>query len=175
MSSAWLYQDDKQVKARGAEAASWYVGWIDPEGKRRCKSCGPGLPGRRNAERLRRKIEAQLITGQYHQQIKTTWESFRADYETKVLAGLSAHTRKNTKSALDAFERHSKPTRLFTIGTGTIDDFTAKRRTDPGGKKGRRSRPTRSITTCGASVRRCPWRRNGACCRPCRSSAWRRR
>jgi hypothetical protein len=45
VSSAWIYQDDKQVKKHGAEAASWYVGWYDPEGKRRCKSCGPGERG----------------------------------------------------------------------------------------------------------------------------------
>jgi hypothetical protein len=38
---AWIYQDDKQVKKHGTKKASWYVGWIDPEGKRRCQSCGP--------------------------------------------------------------------------------------------------------------------------------------
>jgi hypothetical protein len=32
MSSAWTYQDDKQVKKHGTDKASWYVGWIDPEG-----------------------------------------------------------------------------------------------------------------------------------------------
>src|SRR5262245_39127545 len=63
MSNAWIYQDDKQVKERGAEAASWYVGWYNPEGKRRCKSCGPGENGHRNAQKLRRKIESELMCG----------------------------------------------------------------------------------------------------------------
>jgi hypothetical protein len=40
--------------------ASWYVGWIDPEGKRRSKSCAPGEDGQRNAEKLRRKTEPKL-------------------------------------------------------------------------------------------------------------------
>jgi hypothetical protein len=52
MSAAWIYQDYKQVKKHG-DAASWYVGWLDPEGKRRCKSCGPGEQGQRNTEKLR--------------------------------------------------------------------------------------------------------------------------
>jgi hypothetical protein len=63
--SAWIYQDDKQVKKFGAQQASWYVGWIDPEGRRRCKSCGPGPQGKKSAERYRRKVEAELMTGTY--------------------------------------------------------------------------------------------------------------
>src|SRR5262249_58357120 len=45
MSKAWVYQDDKQVKKVGEAKASWYVGWLDPEGKRRCKSFGRGADG----------------------------------------------------------------------------------------------------------------------------------
>jgi hypothetical protein len=61
MSSAWIYQDDKQVKKHRADKTSWYVGWIAPDGYKRGKSCGPGLEGRRNAEKLRKKREAELI------------------------------------------------------------------------------------------------------------------
>ena len=57
MSRAWVYQDDKQVKKVGAARASWYAGWLDPEGHRRCKSCGPGSRGQREAEKLARKVE----------------------------------------------------------------------------------------------------------------------
>jgi hypothetical protein len=35
--SAWVYQDPKQIKKVGTVRASWYVGWIDPEGKKCCK------------------------------------------------------------------------------------------------------------------------------------------
>jgi hypothetical protein len=61
MTSAWIYQDDKQVKKHGADKASWYVGWIAPDGYQRGKSCGPGLEGRRKAETPRKKREAELI------------------------------------------------------------------------------------------------------------------
>jgi hypothetical protein len=70
ISSAWIYQDDKQIKKHGAEADSWYVGWYEPDGTKRGKSCGPGEQGRRNAQKLRRKLEAQLMTGTY--QMHTT-------------------------------------------------------------------------------------------------------
>jgi integrase len=136
MSSAWIYQDDKQVKKHGPDKASWYVGWIDPEGKRRCKSCGPGDEGKRNAEKLRRRTEAELMTGTYNQKIKTTWETFRREYEEKVLEGLAPKTRASARSSLDAFERHVKPVRVFCLGTGAVDEFVSKRRRDPGMKRG---------------------------------------
>jgi hypothetical protein len=62
---AWVYQGDKQLKKRGPDKASWYVGWLDPEGKRRCKSCEPGARGKDLAEKYRRKVEAELLTGTY--------------------------------------------------------------------------------------------------------------
>ena len=62
---AWVYQDAKQVKKRGEDAASWYVGWFDPDGKKRCESCGPGAVGKSLAKKLRKKREAELITGTY--------------------------------------------------------------------------------------------------------------
>ncbi len=133
---AWTYQDDKQVKKHGAEKASWYVGWLDPEGKRRCKSCGPGPKGKRDAEKEADKIHSQLVTNTYREQGKKTWEEFRKEYEEKVLAGLAPRTRGSVKSSLDAFERHVNPGRVFYVTTATVDEFISKRRKDPGLKKG---------------------------------------
>ena len=73
MSKAWVYQDDKQVKKHGAEKASHYVGWLEPDGTRKCRSCGPGPEGLRNAEKLRKKLEAELTTGTYKKADKKTW------------------------------------------------------------------------------------------------------
>lgn len=50
MSKAWVYQDAKQIKKRGEAAASWYAAWLDPDGKRRCKSCGAGAEGNMKAD-----------------------------------------------------------------------------------------------------------------------------
>src|SRR5947209_7651201 len=109
MASAWVYQDDKQIKKRGADKASWYVGWIDPDGKRRCESCGPGADGKRLAEKKRKKVEAELITGTYQSNSKKTWEDFRGEYKAKIVDGMETETARLTLNALDHFERLVKP------------------------------------------------------------------
>src|SRR6516164_7510900 len=141
MSAAWIYQDDKQVKKHGSDQASWYVGWINPEGKRRCKSCGPGEQGQRNAEKLRRKIEAQLLTGTYESKSRATWQEFRQEYDAKILSGLSARTKEEVVAALSHFERIVKPKRLSVLATGHIDHFVSQRRKDRGKKKGSLTSP----------------------------------
>jgi len=83
---AWLFQDDKQVKKVGEKRASWYVGWLDPEGKRRSKSFGPGSEGKRRAFQFQKKVEAELMTGTYQSANRKTWADFRVEYESKVLA-----------------------------------------------------------------------------------------
>jgi integrase len=132
---AWVYQDPKQVKKHGADVASWYVGWMDPEGKRRCQSCGPGSEGKRNAEKLRKKREAELIEGTYQSNLKKTWEEFREEYNTRVMDGMVGSTREEVKAALDHFERLVKPVRMSALSTGRIDDFIALRRKEPGKKR----------------------------------------
>jgi integrase len=132
---AWVYQDDKQVKKHGEEKASWYAGWIDPEGKRRCKSCGPSARGKDAAEKFARKVEGQLLAGTYQSNSKKTWQEFRPEYETKVLPGRAARTHPQVKTSLDHFERIVKPMRMATIKTQTIDDFIAQRRQEPGQKE----------------------------------------
>jgi integrase len=134
--SAWVYQDDKQVKEHGPEKASWYVGWIDPEGRKRCKSCGPGKQGRKAAGRLRTKREAELLTGTYQDNSRKTWADFRREYEEKVLAGLAVGTRLAAGISLDHFERLVKPVRVATVKTTTVADFVGKRRRERGKKKG---------------------------------------
>lgn len=136
MSSAWIYQDDKQVKKHGEDKASWYVGWIDPEGKRRCKSCGSGKDGKKAAEKLRKKREAELLTGTYQSNARKTWEQFRQDYDERILPGMSPKTRLCVESSLAHFERIIRPVRVSAIKTQTIDDFIAARRQEPGLKKG---------------------------------------
>src|SRR5208283_1610845 len=108
---AWVYQDDKQVKKHGTEKASWYVGWLDPDGKRRCESCGPGSRGKRSADKLCEKRKAELITGTYQSNVKKTWAEFREEYEDKVLPSLAVRSRDQVKAALDTFERIIKPVR----------------------------------------------------------------
>ena len=136
MARAWIFQDPKQVKKRGATAASWYVGWIDPAGKRCCKSCGSGSRGRKLAERLCQKTEAELITGIYRADSKKLWKEFRQEYEDKVLSGRAVRTKDSAIISLRNFENAIKPMRVAAIKTATIDEFIAKRRDARGLRKG---------------------------------------
>lgn len=125
---AWIYQDVKQVSRVGAGAASWYVGWIDPAGKRRCKSCGPGSKGKQLAERLADKRHAELVTGTYDATATAkTWAQFRLDYEARVFPRLAKDSASTYRTALDFFESISKPAKVSAITTATIDQFAAKR------------------------------------------------
>jgi len=135
MAKAWVHQDPKMVKKHG-EKAAWYVSWIDPEGKRRCKSCGPGSRGKSIAEKERTRVEAELLTGTYRDVSKRTWEEFREEFATKILEGMGAGNRRLTRQSLDAFERLVKPKRMATIKTATIDEFVAKRRQEDGLREG---------------------------------------
>lgn len=136
MARVWIFQDDKQVKKHGAKKASWYVGYFDPAGKRRCQSCGPGAAGKNLAFKRRKKLEAQLTEGTYQSNDRKTWADFRQEYENKILPGLAVRSQDEIKTALTHFERLIKPVRMASIKTATIDEFTAKRRKEAGKKKG---------------------------------------
>jgi integrase len=134
--SAWIYQKSEQVESLGEDGASWYVGWYSPEGKRRRKSCGPGVKGKDKAEKLRRKVEADLDGGRYHEQLRKLWPDFRREFEEKVAEGMSPRTRQSTLEALKHFERLVKPARVFGITTMMIDEYVTKRRQERGHKRG---------------------------------------
>lgn len=141
MAKAWINQDSKQVAKYGADAASWYVYWLDPAGKKRCKSCGPGSRGKRSAEKLRDKRQAELIEETYLSAAKMTWKEFRAEYEAKVLGKMAPLSQEIVVASLDHFERIVKPGKLAGIETTTIDEFIARRRLEPGKKKGDKVSP----------------------------------
>lgn len=135
MGKVWIYQDDKQVKKHGAAAASWYVGWYDPDGKRRCQSCGAGAKGKSAAAKLCRKIAAELLEGTYaRSNEKKTWKEFRDEYEQQILDSLAPNTRRQVINALNHFERIVNPRLMKSIKTQAIDIYRAQRRAE-GGKK----------------------------------------
>ncbi len=135
---AWTYQDAKQVEKHGAEAASWYVGWRDPGGKRCCESCGPGAQGKRLAEKRKERIVAELVTGTYEDKSRKSWEDFRQEYEDKILSGKAVRSKNEALTSLAHFGRLIKPGRVWCISTRDIDRFAAARRQEKGKKKGDR-------------------------------------
>lgn len=128
---AWVSQLKRHVEKFGPDGASWYVNWIDPDGKQKLKSCGVGAKGKKVAESLADKLHAELLTGTYEAQKKSTWEEFRARYEVKVIASMSVHSVDANRLGLDAFERIIQPNRLDRITSEAINEFIAKRRSEP--------------------------------------------
>jgi integrase len=135
--SAWIFQDPKQVEKHGEAKAAWSIGWYDPEGKRRCKSCGPGARGHSNAQKLRQKIEAELLTGTYgRDRERKAWADFREEYERRILEGLAARSKNEAMTALNHFERIVGPKKIAVLKTQHIDEYVSTRRKEPGKKQG---------------------------------------
>jgi integrase len=136
MSRAWVFQRPAQVRKFGEDHAPWYAGWYAPDGKRNHQSFGPGVKGKDHAERHRRMIETQLLTGTYESKITKTWEQFRKQYTDTIVAGLAPRSRSEVETSLEHFQRIVKPIRMTTITTEKVDQFVAARRREPGKKKG---------------------------------------
>lgn len=135
VSRAWVYQRPEQIRDMGTDAP-YYVGWIDPDGKRKGKSCGKGADGKRNAGKVRRKIEAELLTGTYDTNATKTWAEFRREFETKVVAGKAYATQRQFEMCLGNFERIIKPGKVSQIKTQTLATFVAARRAETNSRRG---------------------------------------
>src|SRR4029077_12410278 len=68
--------------------ASWYCEWDEPDGSRRCKSCGPGTKGKHLAQAKADRINSQLILETYDsdRQERTTWGEFFTEYNAMLTA-----------------------------------------------------------------------------------------
>lgn len=137
MPSTWVFQVASQVEKHGDDKASWYVGWLEPSGKRRSQSCGPGKRGKQHAEKLAEKIKSELIERTYKREgERATWQDFRTKFDKTALAIMGDAMRKLTDGALSAFERIVQPKMMRTVNAAAILEFIAARRLERGHKKG---------------------------------------
>jgi integrase len=136
--SAWVKQIASQVTKCGADKASWYCEWDEPDGSRRCKSCGPGPSGKKLADRLAEQIKAEILTGSYRRNDRVIWSEFRSRYEEKILSSLALATQVGVKISLDHFERllRLKLKPLECLTPEHIRTFVAERKRDRGVKRG---------------------------------------
>lgn len=130
----WIFQLKKEIRKKGPDAASWYVGWYDLQGKRHSESCGAGSRGHNQAEKRLRRIQSELDIGVHLPARKKLWSDFRTEYEEQVLSLLQTSSQVCIRSALDAFQRHMNPGRVESITTRFIDCFVTARRSDKGKK-----------------------------------------
>src|SRR5580704_10492249 len=132
----WIFQQKKEIAKKGADAASWYVGWYDLQGKRHSESCGSGSRGKNAAEKRLRRIQSELDTGTHEPNNRKLWTEFQTEYEEKILSGLAPKTNDAAIDSLGHFQRISKPGRVQSIKTAMIDEFISKRRLEAGLKPG---------------------------------------
>jgi len=133
---AWVGQLKRQIDKHGADAASWYAFWKDPDtGAQQNKSCGPGTVGFKAAEKLADRIHSQIVTGTYKSMAKHTWESFRDKYKEKIVSRLRDPSRRAINDTIIAVERVMKPKWVKSITTDAIDTFIAKRLEEDGIRK----------------------------------------
>lgn len=137
-SRVWIFQYQKEVRTKGAEKASWYVGWYDLEGRRHAESCGKGSSGHNRAEKRKRRLESELDMGLHRPRSKTLWTEFVEQFERDVLPGLESTTQVAYRSALGKFAEHTRVNKIESIDTRMIDAFIARRRNDSGKKAGAR-------------------------------------
>jgi integrase len=135
-SEAWIFQRNEQVRDMGEDKAPWYVGWYDPDGRRHKESCGAGFRGQKQAEKRKRQIENDLMTGTYQMNVKKMWADFRKEYSERVVSGLAVRSRPQVETSLGHFERIVRPVRVFALTSAHVDQFVAERRKDPGQKHG---------------------------------------
>jgi integrase len=125
--TAWLFQNSRQRQQFGGKAP-WSVGWRAPDGKQ----CSKRIGSKSLAEKFKRRLENELAAGTYNSHGRLTWAEFRTEYESKVMEGASASTAKETRMALNRFEKLVKPVRLVGIDSKLIDTYIARRRKQKG-------------------------------------------
>lgn len=110
----------------------WYACWRDPKGRQRSKACGPGDKGKSLAERLAKRIEAELISGTYTIATEVTWKDFRAKYDDRCLDQLRGKSRDSALSALKNFERITRVKKMKQLDGETIPEYIQARRKERG-------------------------------------------
>ena len=132
--SVWVFQYPKDIRTKGPDKASWFVGWYDHAGKRRSESCGPGSRGKNLAQKRLRRIQGELDLGVHAPLSKKSWTDFLKDYRDQILSRLEPSSQIAINVALNAFDRHVKPGKVESITSQTIDLFISRRRNDKGKK-----------------------------------------
>jgi integrase len=127
---AWVHQRESQIKKHGAKAA-WLVDWIDPQGRRRRQSCGPGAQGKRDAQKLADRIHSELVTGAYEDRSRTTWDEAVTLYQERVLATKDPTSAETARISLATFAEVMKPGKMRTVDAGALEQFVAKRLAPP--------------------------------------------
>lgn len=121
----------REIKGR------FYVCYTDPAGKKTSKACGEGSKGRTLAQKLKAKVEAELLLNQYEDRTKETWLTFIDDYfASSRQATNRPRSQETTRQGLANFTRIARPRLVAAIDSRMIDRFAQKRKDEPGKRPG---------------------------------------
>jgi integrase len=117
----------KRIKVRVIKMSgrpSLVAEWRDPvTGKLKRQATGEKV--RRDAERHAARLEKELNEGR-QADYRTTWEAFRARYETEVLAFKRKATAVKAGSCFNAIEEHISPKFVRALDAGELSKLSAK-------------------------------------------------
>lgn len=143
MASVRVYQKVEHIEKHGTRDAPWYVGWREPGGRRgrqRKKSFGPGAEAKRIATRFAKKLEAQLLLGQYESEGDgpLSWQAFREKFDRLVRNTQGVQNADIYGRALKQFTRVMKPNDMGDINLTIVQRFVAARRQESGSSRSQR-------------------------------------
>ncbi len=158
----WIFQQKKEVEKKGADAASWYVGWYDLRGSGTRKAVAP-VPA----------VTTQRKSGFVVSRVNSTPE-----FISRTIANSGPSSRPSTRNAFFRAwpPRRKTPrpihwaisrgvgrlTQVQSINTAMIDEFVSKRRLEAGQKPRSVVSPRPSTKTSDTSRRHYGWPRNRA-------------
>lgn len=99
---AWVSQLKRHLVKFGPDGASWYVTWLDPDGRQRMKACGAGPKGKELAESMADELHSALVA--------TEWQ---ATVDKTRCLSVSTHNGKQFNRVLNgAWESEIDPDRV---------------------------------------------------------------
>lgn len=112
----------------------WYACWVEPGGRERKRSTKlGGEEGRQLAERLCKKVEAELYLGVYEANIRAVpWKYFLKEYYQKVILELNMENGEIHWRAVQRFAKEAVSGSIAHVSYKDIGAFVRARKQDKG-------------------------------------------
>jgi integrase len=112
--------------ARRTDRNTWYVWWLDPEGKKKTMSC----ESKEDAEFQKLNVEKQLNRHKLNVVVERTWQEVEKEFLDNEKLAMKAPTYATIKLAFTHFNTFAKPAMLSDWTPQAIDKFIQGRLAD---------------------------------------------
>lgn len=120
---AWVFDRD----------GCWYVGWYEPDGRRRKKSFGTS---KKTANDWCAKKSGELVQNIVDGPKPKSWTDFVEEFQDRKTAQIRSSSVEVYDKAIEHFTRLERPKRVSEITTAKVDRYTSKRLRERGKKPG---------------------------------------